>query len=112
MQDHAKILWTTDNKDTALNMICLYAHNAKVKGWIGNVTILIWGASQTLIANDSEVQEKIKAMIADGVEVVACQKCAENIGVADELKACDINVFYTGELLSNWIKSGENIVSI
>ena len=29
MQNHAKILWTTDNKETALNMICLYAHNAK-----------------------------------------------------------------------------------
>jgi len=42
----AKILWTSDNKETAMNMICLYAHNAKLLGWIENVTILIWGASQ------------------------------------------------------------------
>jgi hypothetical protein len=112
MQNHAKILWTTDNKDTALNMICLYAHNAKKQGWIENVTILIWGASQTLVSQDKEIQETIKAMINDGVEVIACKACAEKMGVSDSLQSCGINTFYTGDILSNWIKSGENIVSI
>ena len=112
MQDHAKILWTTDNKETAVNMICLYAHNAKLQGWIGKVSILIWGASQTLISQDEEVQEKIKAMVSDGIEVMACKKCAEEIGVVDSLQSCGINTFYTGQVLSDWIKSGENIVSV
>ena len=112
MQNHAKILWTTDNRETALNMICLYAHNAKTKGWIEKVTILIWGASQTLISQDKEVQEKIQAMVNDGVEIIACQKCAEDIGVLEDLQSCGINTFYTGQILSDWIKSGENIVSI
>ena len=112
MNNTAKILWTTDNKETALNMICLYAHNAKLKGWIGNVQILIWGASQGLVAKDKEVQEKIKKMIADGVEVIACKKCAEDLGVENELKSCDMQVYYTGELLSSWVKSGESIISV
>ena len=112
MQNHAKILWTTDNKDTALNMICLYAQNAKIQGWIENVTILIWGASQTLVSQDEEIQAKIKEMINDGVEVIACLACAQKVGVVDSLQSCGINTFYTGEILSDWIKSGENIVSV
>ena len=112
MNNTAKILWTTDNKETAMNMICLYAHNAKLKGWIENVQILIWGASQELVAKDTEVQEKIRQMIADGVEVIACQKCAENLGVVDTLKSCDMKIYYTGELLSSWVKSEESIISV
>ncbi len=112
MNNCAKILWTTNNKETALNMICLYAHNAKLKGWIENVQVLVWGASQELISEDKEVQEKVKAMIADGVEIIACQKCAENLGVKDQLQTCNMQIYYTGELLSSWVKSGETIISV
>ena len=112
MSTTAKILWTTDNKDTAMNMVCLYAHNAKLKGWVDNVQILIWGASQSLVANDKEVQEKIRKMIADGVEIIACQKCAENMGIVDDLESCNMQVYYTGELLSSWIKNKDSIISV
>jgi len=112
MQNHAKILWTTDNKETALNMICLYAHNAKRQGWIDNVTVLIWGASQTLVSQDKEVQAKIQAMINDGVEVIACKNCAKEVDVVEDLESCGINVFYTGQLLTAWIMSKDTIVSV
>ena len=112
MNNTAKILWASDNKETALSMVCLYAHNAKLKGWIENVQVLVWGASQKLISEDKEVQEKVKAMIADGVEVIACQKCSEDLGVKGELQACNMQVYYTGELLSSWVKSGESIISV
>jgi hypothetical protein len=112
MQNEAKILWTTDNKETAEHMVLLYAHNAKLKGWMEEVTVLVWGASQQLIAQDKDIQEKVKAMINDGVKVVACLKCAENMEIEDGLNACNIDVFYTGEFLSEWIKSGDTIISV
>lgn len=112
MQTEAKILWTTNNKETSLNMVCLYAHNAKKQSWIEDVTILVWGASQELINEDKEIQEKVKEMVADGVKIVACQKCSENLGVKDSLEACNIDVFYTGKLLTDWIQSGDNIISV
>ncbi|TLP38376.1 DsrE family protein [Arcobacter arenosus] len=112
MQKEAKILWTTDNKETAEHMVLLYAHNAKLKGWMEEVSVLVWGASQQLIAKDKEIQEKVKAMIEDGVNVVACLKCAENMEIEDGLNACNIDVFYTGELLSQWIKSGDTIITV
>ncbi len=112
MQKEAKILWTTDNKETAMNMVLLYAHNAKLKGWMQEVTVLVWGASQKLINEDKEIQEKVKAMIRDGVKVVACLKCADNMEITQGLNACNIDVFYTGELLTQWIQSGETIISV
>ncbi len=112
MQKEAKILWTTDNKETATNMVLLYAHNAKLKGWIDEVTVLVWGASQKLVSEDKEIQEKIKAMIKDGVKVVACLKCADNMEITEGLNACNIDVFYTGELLTQWIQSGDTIISV
>lgn len=114
MQKEAKILWTTDNKETSLNMVCLYAHNAKLLGWIDDVTILVWGASQQLINNDKEIQDKVKQMAKDGVKIVACQKCSENLGngVKENLESCNIDVFYTGEFLTNWIQSGDNIITV
>lgn len=70
------------------------------------------GASQKLIAEDKEIQEKVKAMIDDGVKVTACLKCAENMQIAEGLEACNIDIYYTGELLSDWIKSGDTIISV
>lgn len=112
MQKEAKILWTTNNKETAMHMVLLYAHNAKLKDWMEEVTVLVWGASQQLIVQDKEIQEKIKAMINDGVKVVACLKCADNMEITDSLNSCNIDVFYTGEYLSNWIKSGDTVITV
>lgn len=112
MSKKAKILWTTDNKETALHMVCLYAHNALLKGWMDEVEVLVWGASQRLIAEDKEVREKVEAMVKDGVKVVGCLKCADSMEVKDAMLSCGIDVFYTGELLSSWIDSGQSIISI
>jgi len=112
MSRKAKILWTTDNKETAMHMVCLYAHNALVKGWMDEVEVLVWGASQRLIAEDAEVRAKVEAMVKEGVKVVACLKCADTMSVTSSLESCGVNVYYTGELLSAWIHSSETVVSV
>jgi len=108
----ARILWTTDNKETAMHMVCLYAHNALLKGWMDKVTVLVWGAAQRLIAEDAQVRAKVDAMVKDGVTVVACLKCADEMDVKSGMQSCGIDVFYTGEFLSEWINSGQSIVSV
>lgn len=112
MSRKAKILWTTDNKETSLHMVCLYAHNALLKGWMDEVEVLVWGASQRLIAEDAQVRAKVEAMIQDGVKVIACLKCADTMEITAPLQTCGIDVYYTGELLSSWITSGETVISV
>jgi hypothetical protein len=54
------ILWTSDNKDTAINMIAMYAINAKKERWWQHVNVIIWGASAKLVAHDNQVKQKLR----------------------------------------------------
>ncbi len=106
------ILWTTDNKDTIFNMLSMYANNSKKHGWWQEVNILIWGASAKLIANDTQVQTEVLEMVKNGITLEACKACADNLGVSEKLINLGINVRYTGLALTEYIKSGEKIITI
>jgi hypothetical protein len=106
------ILWTGGDREAALNMILMYGLNSRLMGWWQEVTLLIWGPSQSLVVEDTEVQEKVSEMRRAGVRVAACRKCAENLGVADRLTELGCEVFYTGEFLTDWLKSGRPILAL
>ena len=46
------------------------------------------------------------------MEVIACRRCAELLDRVDALKALGVKVFYTGEYLTDWLKSGKRLLSI
>jgi hypothetical protein len=112
MKKELLVLWTTDNVESAKHMVLLYTLNAKKKGWMDEVTLLIWGASQILVALNQEIQDLVKEVEDAGVKVVACKKCAEEQGNELKLSSCGINVFYTGELLSNWLLEKNPLLSV
>jgi microcompartment protein CcmK/EutM len=66
---HSKllILWTTGDKDVALNMVLMYAINSKLKGWWDEVVLLVWGSSSRLASQDKEVQSQIASALKAGV---------------------------------------------
>ena len=70
----------------------MYTLNAKKRGWIDVVHLVIWGPSAKLLVENEELQNEVKAMQEAGVVVEACVACANNYGVADELRALDIDV--------------------
>jgi hypothetical protein len=53
----------------------------------------------------------LKAVQEAGVKVVACKACAEKFEVVNELEALGIDVFYTREFLTDWIKSGDKYIT-
>jgi len=106
------LLWTSGDRDTALHMALMYGLNAKLRGWWAEVTMLIWGASQTLVTHDPEVREKVAEMSRAGVRLVACRRCAENLGLADAMEALGAEVFYVGEFLTDWLKSGRAVLTV
>ncbi|MBN2259829.1 MAG: DsrE family protein [Clostridiales bacterium] len=110
--DKLNILWTTDNKDTVFNMLSMYAINSLTNKWWDDVNLIIWGASAKLIGNDTQVQTEIIEMIKQGVSLEACKDCCDNFGVTDKLTSLGINVRYMGKSLTDYIKSGEKILSI
>ena len=110
--DKLNILWTTDNKDTIFNMLMMYALNSKTKGWWKEVNIIIWGASAKLVASDTQVQTEVVEMISQGVKVEACKACCDIYSVSDKLSKLGIEVRYMGESLTEYLKTGEKILTI
>ena len=106
------VLWTSGEKDTALNMVFMYGLNAKRKGWWDEVTLLVWGASTRLLGTDPEVQERLPALQEAGVEMIACRACAANLGLVEKLESLNVQVFFTGEYLSRRIQAGDTVLSI
>ncbi len=109
--DKLNILWTTDNRDTISKMIVMYASNAILKGWWKEVNVIIWGASAQVVGENAEVQQEVRKMIDAGVHVEACQACAEQFGVAEQLRQLGVDVLYMGEPLTNYLKNNEKILT-
>jgi hypothetical protein len=106
------ILWTTDNEDTAINMLIMYALNSKMKGWWDHVNVIIWGASAKLVAANTRVQSEILEMINQGVHVEACKECSDRAGVTERLIKLGIDVKYMGVPFTEYIKAGEKLITI
>ena len=110
--DKLNILWTTDNKDTVLHMLVMYATNSRLNGWWQEVNIIIWGASAKLVDTDSLIQAEVLEMLNHGITIEACKACTDNLGVTDKLTELGVNVRYMGEVLTNYLKSGEKVLTI
>ena len=106
------ILWASDNKDSAMNMVFMYAENSKINGWWDDVCLLIWSASPKLVCEDKDIHAYIEVLLTRGVRIIACKKCAENLGIVEQLERQNNEVFYTGQFLSDWLKSDDKVITI
>ena len=99
------VVWSSADREVALHNVFMYTHNAKKRGWWDEVRLL-WGPSDRLLVEDEELQAGVQAMMADGVEVLACKACADRLGVTEDLEALGVNVFYVGVALTEMLKEG------
>lgn len=109
--DSLVILWTSDDPYLAERMVLMYTHAAKTAGWFEHVTLIIWGPSAKLTAENEDIQEKLIAMQKDGVVIEACVACANSYDVTDELKALGFDVKGMGKPLTEYLKSGKKVLT-
>jgi hypothetical protein len=109
--DKLVIVWTSDDPYVAERVALMYTHAAKTAGWFSEVTLIIWGPSAKLTAENLKIQEKLRTMQADGVVIEACVVCADAYGVADDLKKLDFDVKAMGKPLSDYLKSGAKVLT-
>jgi hypothetical protein len=112
--DELVILWTSGDKEVAENMVFMFTQNAPKYGWwdAEKITLLIWGPSANLLANDKALQKRIEEMKAAGIKIEACKACADTYQVSDKLTQLGVDVKYMGEGLANYIKEGRKILSL
>jgi hypothetical protein len=104
------IIWSSADREVALKMVFMYTANSKKFGWWDDITLVVWGPSAKLLAEDQELQEHIKNMIDRGIVVKACKLCADSYGVSGKLETLGITVKYMEEL-TDYIKEGRNILT-
>lgn len=105
--DKLFILWTTDNKDIAKNMLLMYALKSNTNNWWKECHLVTWGPSNKLLVSDPEIQKTVKQIQDTGVKLFACQRCAENYGIVNELKDLGIHVMLMGEPLTECLQNPE-----
>ncbi len=105
------VVWSSGEIEVARKMVFMYTRNSMIHGWWEEVTLLIWGASARLLVEDAGLQEELKLLQEAGVKLIACKSCAEKLGVVPQLEALGVDVFYTGEFFTNWIKSDDKYIT-
>jgi hypothetical protein len=109
--DRQLLVWTSADREVALRMVLMYAQNAQLNGWMEEVQLLVWGPSQKLLCEDKELQERVQALKATGVEVFACKACADQLGLSDKLTSLGVKVMFTGTMLANAQKNGWHVLT-
>ncbi len=110
--DHLYILWTNADITTSKLMVMMYGKNAKKKGWWKDVTIVVWGATAKLLAENKEIQAEMKTLIDCGVEFTGCITCAKELGVEKELTDLGLDLYSWGPPLTRLIKEGAPLITI
>jgi len=105
------VLWTSGDREVALKVAFMYTLNAKSRGWFDEVTLIIWGPSSRLLAQDEELQEYVQRMGEEGVTLVACKACADSYGVSEEMEALGIEVKYMGVPLTEMLQGDWKVLT-
>lgn len=106
------ILWTNADLLTSDKMVMMYSTNSMLEQWWDAVTVIIWGATAKLVAENDMIQTKIKIAQHAGVHFSACKACAEQLEVTNKLGELGIEVLYWGEGLTDILKNGEKLITI
>lgn len=106
------ILWTNADLDTSRFMMMMYAKNSMIRGLWEQVTVIVWGATARLAAENAIIQEEIKLAQHVGVRFSACVACARNLGVVDQLEALGIEVIPWGVPLTELLKNDEKLITV
>lgn len=106
------VLWTSQDREVAMNMVFMYTKNSKLKGWWENVRLVIWGPSARLMTVDPELQSELQELKAAGVELLACKACADRYGVSEKLTDMGIDVIYMGLPLTQYLKGDCTVITI
>ncbi len=84
----------------------MYAGNAAKKGWMEDTKLFLFGPSETQIATDPRLQDRLREILASGMIPVACKACSDEAGISDRLAELGCDVEYVGEPISRAIRDG------
>lgn len=107
MQNKLLIVWSSGEKEVAKKLVLLYGSVMLDRKYWDEATIMIWGPSAVILAQDEELQAQFKVVQDSGVKFNACVVCTDDYGVSDKLKELGVDLIHTGEMLTEALQSDD-----
>lgn len=111
-QDRLFILWTNADPVTSRLMVMMYAKNSLKNGWWKEVTVIVWGATVKLLAENEDIRREFQEAVARGVKFEGCIACARELGLVEEMEALGVKLRKWGPPLTELIKNGEHLITV
>ena len=111
-QDRLYILWTNADPVTSKLMVMMYAKNSLKNGWWKEVTVIVWGATVKLRAENEEIQQEFREAEARGVSFEGCIACAQELNLVSEMEDLGVKLRKWGPPLTELIKNGEHLITV
>jgi len=107
MKNKLLIVWSSGEKEVAKQLVLLYGSVMLERKYWDEATIMIWGPSATLLAEDAKLQEQMKVVQKSGVVFNACVVCTDEYGVSKKLQELGVELIHTGEMLTEALQSDD-----
>ncbi len=101
------IVWSSGELEVAKKLVLLYGSVMLERKYWDEATIMIWGPSAVLLAENEELQMQMKGVRDSGVKFNACVVCTDDYGVSDALKELGVELIHTGEMLTEALQSDD-----
>ncbi len=109
--DKLVVILSSQDPLVAERVALMYGGAAKRNGWFSEVTLLLWGPSVKMVAENTTIQSRIKSMMENGISVRSCIACTESFGVTDKLKELGYEVDYMGVPLTDYLKENYRVLT-
>ena len=110
---HLHILWTNADPTTGKLMVMMYAKYSMKNGWWDECTVILWGATTKLMAEDKAMQAEMATLQQEyGIKFVGCITCAKELNVVDELTALGVELEPWGPHLTRLLQTGAPLLSV
>jgi hypothetical protein len=110
-KDSIVVVWTSGERDVALEVAFPYTLNSKVRNWWEDVTLVVWGPSTQLVCHDLEIQAYLEKIKEAGITIECCKACADRYGLSEKVQSLGIHVKYMGEPTTKYLKEGRHILT-
>ena len=111
MKNKLLIVWSSSEEEVAKKLILLYGSVMLPRGYWDEATIMVWGPSAKLLAENIELQDKVRTVMSTGVKFNVCVVCSDDYGVSEQLSALGVEPIHTGEMLTNALQSDNKVIT-